>query len=148
MSLLAKVFRKTQRYKESESALRRAIELLQLMVNQSPGSIDYRDELALAMNSLVALYHQTGRSEASDVCRSILPIRRKLVEDFPSVPALRAELAKCLSNLSVLLNFAANPPQAVEQPISESIHLLESLVRDHPDLAENRILGPRTEHPG
>ena len=102
--------------------------------------MDYRDGLAGAMNGLVVIFVQTGRNtEAIDMCRQVLPIRRRLVEDFPSVPLQRGELAKCLGNLAVSLIRSRQRLNEAETSIRESTAIFEAIVRDYPDLPESRL---------
>jgi tetratricopeptide (TPR) repeat protein len=49
------------------------------------------------------------------------------------------ELAKCLGNLAVSLSHSRQLPHEAEAYIRESIGIFEAIVRDYPDLPENRL---------
>ncbi len=75
--------------------------------------------------------------EAEVLFGRALPIRRKLVADFPRVPDYRKRLAEDLDHLASVLRNSGKPREA-EPFRREAVAALEHLVRDHPDRPEYR----------
>lgn len=89
---------------EAEDAYRKAVEILEQLVDQSPGELQNRVNLSECLVNLGLILSDTGRlQEAETVFRRALDIYEQLVEQFPDRPELGQQRATCCNNLAGLL---------------------------------------------
>src|SRR5262249_11379811 len=123
----------TDRLKESVQAQRDSLASWEKMEAPSPGSVP-RDQLARTHLNLGAVLGASGQlREAEEQSGQALEIRKRLVEDFPTVPGYQYRLAMTYYNLAGNLrgNHARHPE--AEKCLCQARDLQRRLVKDFPD---------------
>jgi serine/threonine protein kinase len=133
---------RTGQQQEAVQAFQEALANLKQAVAVSPGSVP-GDHLAGAHLDLGFALEATGRlREAEEHLGQALQIRKRLAEDFPTVPDHQYRLAMSFYNLAHVLN-----PNHARRPEAQRLYgqardILKKLVKDFPDEPDyHAILG-------
>jgi serine/threonine protein kinase len=123
------------RSRDSDNAYRRAASLLQQLADEFPTRTEYRQELALAHNTLgKLLWHDFGRlKEAESAYLEALAIQKKLAVEVPDRPEFRQALAGIYNNLGNLLALDTARLKEAESAHAEALAIRQQLVVAFPD---------------
>jgi serine/threonine protein kinase len=118
------------RSRDSANACRRAASLLQQLADESPTRTEYRQELALAHNTLGSLlWHDFGRlKEAESAYLEALAIQKKLAAEVPGLPEFRKALAGIYNNLGNLLALDTARLKEAESAHAEAMAIRQQLI--------------------
>lgn len=126
--------------KRSEQVYRRAIGLLETLVERFPSADGYANTLVLAYSNLATLFATTDRpADAEPFLEKAIDRAQVLAKNFPGVPDYVNALAASYGNLAgvqVLLGQLDRAQGTYEQ----SLKLREELAQDHPAVVEYRLL--------
>lgn len=122
------------RFRDSETALRRAVALDRELVADFPDRSEYRQELATSLNHCGMLLGITGQlKEAEAAYTEVLAIYAQLAADLPSRPEFRQGLAGIHNNLGGLLYLDGERWEQAEAAFREALTIRKQLVADFPD---------------
>jgi tetratricopeptide (TPR) repeat protein len=133
--------RKAEGPKLAERAYRQEVSLRKQLVDDFPGNLEYRTELADVHNALGGLF-QVGRAEeAEKEFRDSLAVWEKLGAGFPSVPEYRerelAQLVWAHQGLAGVLKERGQLDEA-EKEYRQALYALQKLVADYPNISNYR----------
>jgi serine/threonine-protein kinase len=133
---LANVQSRTGRLKEAERGYLRALELHQQLLDESPKSVEYRQDLAAHHLSLGVLQYDQGRNrEAEDSFRRAAGHYQELVKAYPWGRILRHELAISHFNRGNALKALGLTGEA-EKAYRRALALRQKLATDFPSVPE------------
>jgi tetratricopeptide (TPR) repeat protein len=122
----------------ARQAYRRALDLQEKLVADSPAVPAYRQELAKSHHSLGDLLAELGQwAAAEQAYRRALSLREQLAAELPAVPAYRQELARTYNGLGSLLAELGRKP-AAEQAYRRALDLKEKLAAEFPSVPAHR----------
>jgi serine/threonine protein kinase/tetratricopeptide (TPR) repeat protein len=127
---------------KSEEPLRQAAHILERLSTEFPTVAEYRVDLALAYDRLAMQFgHPIGagfvRWEGGIAeRRKELAVREKLVDDFPTVPQYRDDLAYCHSGLGNCLVRVGQNEEA-EQQYRQALAVLAKRQADFPNFGQH-----------
>jgi tetratricopeptide (TPR) repeat protein len=116
----------------AEESLRRAIAILNSLVDSRPHDPNQRSELARAYLNLGTVEMATQRArQAEETFSRAAAILERLVSDYPRAPDYREDLTKCANNRGILA-FRAGRPDRAQSFFEQVLEIHQHLVRDHP----------------
>jgi serine/threonine protein kinase/Tfp pilus assembly protein PilF len=122
---------------EAERATRRAIALLETLVEQSPNEPRFRAELALSYSALGGELLGFGRDrQGGEAFRAANSLMERVVAEAPGVADYRAYLSGSYNSLGFLPGVQV---REAEKPLRSAIGLARALVSDYPDDVRYRI---------
>lgn len=127
------------KYKEAESAYRRAVELWQELANEFPAIPLFQRNRADALASLAAVEYQLGRrKEAESTLGQAQEVRQKLSHEFPAIPGFALDLIRGYVQLGYLLEKVERWSEA-EQAFRQALMLREKLSKAFPREHHHRV---------
>jgi serine/threonine-protein kinase len=136
---LGLLLKKTNRFRESESAFREAIRLREALVAAAPQDPEARQAQADSRYHLAALRARLAGRKAEDeaVYHEVLERQKALVAENRDRPEYRATLGRYLNNLAMLQGATGHPREA-EDSLQEALTSLSALAEASPG-----VPGPR-----
>ncbi len=123
----------------AERNTRRAIDLFQTLVSETPDDRDIREYWASSQNNLAMVLGKNGRiDEATVAYRAHITALTKLVDDFPNIPDYRDTLAVGHGNLAMLLR-SQRDVDGAETSARSAVAILSALVSQHPEVTLYRL---------
>jgi len=117
---------------------RAAIALRKGLVEEFPGQLSYRVDLARSLSNLGAVLYRHGRAaEALESTREANTIQRTLVGEHPDDPQLRSTLALSTRGMAINLN-ALGRWQESRPLYAESVEIMSRIVAENPAVTEFR----------
>jgi serine/threonine-protein kinase len=130
---LGKLFRETNRAKESEEALKRGIEILDPLVARYPETSEYRRDLAGQLVELGKLLTTARRLAGADAAtRRALALLEQLARDQPAVVEHRSLLAEACKDLFWINRDTIGKWAEAEGSLKRASAVLEALAHDAP----------------
>lgn len=117
---------------ENEQFLRRAIELLEKLVQQQPTIPDYQHLLACCCRDLPPARPSDPETEQFEQTDRAIEILEKLVESFPDVPAYRFDLVE--TYLRATSQPETEALATAEIRLQEALRVAQKLVAEHPNV--------------
>jgi serine/threonine protein kinase len=115
---------------KAELAFRRALPLLENLVEECPEALEYRQTLLSTYHGLGHVLKAIGRhAEAEDLLRRDVALARKLVAEFPAVVDYRGDLCTAYSELGGLYRESGRPAEA-ERVYRQALDLGRQLVAE------------------
>lgn len=125
---------------EAPAAYRRAIEVLQRLVETSFGVAQYRNDLATAHANLAALLAVEGKLvEAESQYEAARAIWQQLAHRHADVPDYRNALARCLANLAPIVGARRPTTEQAERLYDEVVRIRRELVSKHGEVVDYQI---------
>jgi serine/threonine protein kinase/Flp pilus assembly protein TadD len=110
-----------------------AITILEQLMQEHPGCIQYQDDLAVCYNNLAAIQsHQQQLAETITWHLKAISLQDRLVRKAPAVVRHRSDLATSLNNLGVAY-CRAKQATAADAAFSRARDLFAILAEDYPD---------------
>lgn len=126
----------TGRQAEEPEVTRKALTILQTLVDGSPANIEYQNELARAHDNIGITFNEEGRpAEALEPFRQSLAIRRRLAVANPTNIEFQQKLGWCHVGIAgALLN--TGKPVAAREEYREALAIARKLVDAQPAVSE------------
>jgi serine/threonine protein kinase len=125
---------------KAEEAFNKAVNRLQLMVDNGPSAPEHRSELAAALHNLGVLLGDTGRSaEEEQVHRRALVLEENLLAEFPDATSYRRDVARGHWFLGQAL-LALHRREEAEKELRSALTSQSKLVQEFPTNPEDRYL--------
>jgi tRNA A-37 threonylcarbamoyl transferase component Bud32 len=131
---LGSLLRNRNRPREAEANYSKAQRLYQDLLGEEPRVAEYREQLAQCHYQRAALLGKEGVTP----CHDAVTQQTKLVDDYPTVPRYRADLARTHLLLGTLLATTGRPKEAADC-YNQVIGLNAKLVKEFPREPEYRI---------
>ena len=129
---LAVLYRKIQRFDESEKMLKAAIEIHERFVKENPKANEH--SLAMSYNNLANLYNEIQRLEESEKMYKVaIEIKERLAKENPK--ANEPDLAMSYKNLADLYNEIQRFDES-EKMYKAAIEIRERLAKEYPKVYE------------
>ena len=130
---LARLYQKTQRYKEAENSQMAALKLRRYLVkNRTDRVQEYQLDLSTTLGDLANIYQKTNRyQEAEEYYNEALAIRRKLSQEHPQ--AYMWALASTLMSMGALYKDMGRFTQA-EEYYQQALQIYQELALANPNV--------------
>jgi serine/threonine protein kinase len=126
---LGVLLRDTPRLVEAEAAHRDALAIQRPPADEFPTVIKYQEDAANTLRSLAAMLGRAGQQEKAEAAwRDTLLLYKRLTVFFPSRADFRQELARCHTNLGIILQ--GTRPIEAEATYGEAVRIYKRLVSD------------------
>jgi eukaryotic-like serine/threonine-protein kinase len=114
----------------AESEYRKAVSLLQKLVDENPTVTEFRRQLADVHQDFGVLLWRSARlTEAEAECRQALALHQRIVNENLAVTPFRDTLAMSRLNFSLLLR-SADKPKDAENELREALSLARKVIED------------------
>jgi tetratricopeptide (TPR) repeat protein len=136
LNALANRLKTASGYDQAKAIRRRALDLHEKLVADSPANPEYRMALSTSYENLGNLLRQTG--EFVDAVRAqqrAIELGEKLTADSPAVPGYRVHLAQVLTNLGITLKYKGQLAEA-ESAYRRALDVFQKLTADFPTIPD------------
>lgn len=135
LNILANIYNKTQRFKESENMYYESLEIRRRLASSNPQT--FEPDVAYTLNDLAILYYITKRFTESEVAyKEAMDIYRRLAIDNPQT--FEPDLAKVLNNLANLCSDTKRFTES-ETLYKEALEIRRRLAVDNPRFYEPEV---------
>ena len=136
MFRVGQIYLKLKHTHAAEQAFNRALAIQQDLLQQAPGSPQYRHDLANSYNWRGELFRTNSRpADALTSYEEALSLQQALVDEFTDKPAYRQELARSHYNRGLAFREIDRKGEALAD-FDRAVVLLESVVKQRPRAAE------------
>jgi serine/threonine protein kinase len=133
------VFARTDQLERAEEVLNQAVEIYRRLHEGNRPSWLYREGLTFALTTLADVRNHAHRPrEAEAPAREAVSLAADLDRDYPGVPTLRLQHARCVATLSDVLGFLGKPDEA--GPLArQAVAIAVQLHQDVPGVPAHRV---------